>query len=136
MQSYKMAAESLSSKKLFVIIQAVSARRCICSGMYVLCDGSITGQDRIPKDDHKRRCSEDRQEARNIPKHRHTAADLRNHSHNERSFSALKYIRNYLRSTMSDIRLNGLLLCVHQDIPLNHHTVIDDFAKTDPRLQF
>jgi len=38
---------------------------------------------------------------------------------------------------MTDNRLNGLaLLYVHQDIPLNHHTVIDDFAKTNPRLQF
>ena len=28
----------------------------------------------------------------------------------ERSFSTLKYIKNYLRSTMSDNRLNGLAL--------------------------
>jgi len=56
---------------------------------------------------------------------------------NERSFSALKYIKNYLRSTMSDNRLTGLaLLYVHRDIPLNYDTVIDDFVKGNRRLQF
>ena len=55
----------------------------------------------------------------------------------ERSFSALKYIKNYLRSTMSDDRLNGLaLLFVHRDIPLNHDAVIDEFSKNNRRLQF
>jgi len=35
----------------------------------------------------------------------------------ERSFSALKFIKNYFRSTMADERLNGLaLLFVHPDI--------------------
>jgi len=55
----------------------------------------------------------------------------------ERSFSALKYIKNYLRSTMSDSRLNGLaLLYVHRDIPLNYDSVIDYFAKGNRRLEF
>ena len=37
-----------------------------------------------------------------------------------RSFSALKIINNYLRSTMTDGRLNGLaLLFVHPDITLD-----------------
>ena len=55
----------------------------------------------------------------------------------ERSFSALKYIKNYLRSTMSDSRLNELaLLYVHRDIPLNYDSVIDDFAKRYRRLEF
>jgi len=55
----------------------------------------------------------------------------------ERSFSALKYINNYLHSTMSDNRLNGLaLLYVHRDSPLNYDTVINDFAKNSRRLQF
>ena len=36
---------------------------------------------------------------------------------NQRSFSALKYLKTYLRSTMKEIRLNGLaLLYVHRDI--------------------
>jgi len=48
-----------------------------------------------------------------------------------------KYIKNYLRSTMSDSRLNGLaLLYVHRDIPLNYDSVIDDFAKGNRRLEF
>jgi len=35
----------------------------------------------------------------------------------ERSFSALKFIKNYLQYTMTDERLNGLaLLFVHPDI--------------------
>ena len=38
---------------------------------------------------------------------------------------------------MSDSRLNGLaLLYVHRDIPLNHVSVIDDFAKGNRRLEF
>jgi len=53
----------------------------------------------------------------------------------ERSFSAL--INNYLHSTMSDYRLNGLaLLYVQRDSPLNYDAVIDDFAKSSRRLQF
>ena len=45
----------------------------------------------------------------------------------ERSFSALKYIKNYLRSMMSENRLNGLVhLYVHRDIKLNYDQVGDD----------
>jgi len=40
----------------------------------------------------------------------------------ERSFNALKYSNNYLRSTMSDNRLNRLaFLYVHRDSPLNFY---------------
>ena len=35
----------------------------------------------------------------------------------ERSFSALKYLKSYLRSTMSEDRLNGLALAyIHRDL--------------------
>jgi len=55
-------------------------------------------------------------------------------SSSERSFSALKFIKNYLRSTMTDERLNGLaLLFVH---PLDYDAVIDEFGKSNRRLQF
>lgn len=55
----------------------------------------------------------------------------------ERSFSALKYIKNYLRSTMTDTRLNGLAhLYVNRDIQLNYDDVIDEFAKYNRRLNF
>ena len=47
----------------------------------------------------------------------------------ERSFSALKRIKTYLRSTMVEDRLNGLsLMHVHPEIPLNFDQVINTFA--------
>ena len=47
----------------------------------------------------------------------------------ERSFSCLKYIKNYLRSTMKEGRLNGLAsLFIHRDIPLDIDRVIDEFG--------
>ena len=55
----------------------------------------------------------------------------------ERSFSVLKFIKNYLRSTMTDERLNGLaLLFVHPDITLDYDAAIDEFGKSNRRLQF
>lgn len=56
----------------------------------------------------------------------------------ERSFSALKYIKNYsLRFTMSQDRLNGLAhLYVNRDIELNYDDVIDEFSKVNRRLDF
>jgi hypothetical protein len=55
----------------------------------------------------------------------------------ERSFSALKYIKNYLRSTMGEQRLNGLgHLFINRDITLDYDMVIDDFAKHSRRLKF
>jgi hypothetical protein len=58
-------------------------------------------------------------------------------STSERSFSALKYIKNYLRSTMSDTRLNGLAhLYINRDIALNYDVVVDEFGKKNRRLQF
>ena len=56
---------------------------------------------------------------------------------NERSFSALKYLKTYLRSTMKEIRLNGLaLLYVHRDISLDLDQVIDEFSRKNQKLNF
>jgi hypothetical protein len=53
----------------------------------------------------------------------------------ERSFSALKYLKNYLRSTMGENRLNGLaLVYIHRDMPLNYNDVIDEFSKNSRRI--
>ena len=49
----------------------------------------------------------------------------------KRSFSKLKLLNNYLRSTMSQERLNGLAMCtIEKDIldTVDHNTVLDDFA--------
>lgn len=54
----------------------------------------------------------------------------------ERSFSALKYIKSYLRSTMSELRLNGLAhLYLNKDIDLNYDAVIDHFGKQSRRMK-
>ena len=48
----------------------------------------------------------------------------------ERSFSSLKLIKTYLRSTMTNDRLNGLaLLNIHKDIKLSVADVISEFEK-------
>jgi hypothetical protein len=55
----------------------------------------------------------------------------------ERSFSSLKYLKNYLRSTMGDERLNGLAhMYINRDISLNYDRVIDEFGKENRRLSF
>ena len=55
----------------------------------------------------------------------------------ERSFSALKCLKNYLRSRMDEQRLNGLAhMYVNRDIKLNHDDVFDEFAKENRRLKF
>ena len=47
---------------------------------------------------------------------------------NERSFSALKYLKTYLRNATKEVRLNGLaLLCVHRDISLDFEQDIAEF---------
>ena len=39
---------------------------------------------------------------------------------NKRSFSALRYLKTYLRNTTKEVRINGLaLLYVHRDIGLD-----------------
>ena len=54
----------------------------------------------------------------------------------ERSFSKLKLLKNYLRSTMSQERLNGLAMCtIEKDIldTIDLDTVLDDFASRNVR---
>ena len=56
---------------------------------------------------------------------------------NERSFSALKYLKTYLRNTTKEVRLNGLaLLYVHRDISLDFEQVIAKFSRKNSRLNF
>lgn len=55
----------------------------------------------------------------------------------ERSFSALKYIKNYLRSTMGEQRLNGLAhMFINRDIDIDYDLVIDEFGRHNRRLKF
>ncbi|KAI4971666.1 hypothetical protein ZWY2020_002580 [Hordeum vulgare] len=54
----------------------------------------------------------------------------------ERSFSKLKLLKNYLRSTMSQERLNGLAtLCIDKDKldEINVDAIIDDFTSRSVR---
>jgi hypothetical protein len=56
----------------------------------------------------------------------------------ERSFSKLKLLKNYLRSTMSQERLNGLAMCtIERGIldSIDLSTVLDDFASRNARRQ-
>ena len=54
---------------------------------------------------------------------------------NERSFSALKHLKTYLRSTMKEQRLNGLaMLFVHKDMTLDREAVVNQFAIGNRRL--
>lgn len=53
------------------------------------------------------------------------------------SISALKYIKNYLRSTMTEDILNGLAhLYINIDIELDYNEVIDEFGKNKSSLVF
>ncbi|KAK2703571.1 52 kDa repressor of the inhibitor of the protein kinase-like [Artemia franciscana] len=56
----------------------------------------------------------------------------------ERSFSSIKRIKTYLRSRMSEDRLNGLtLLNVHRDVLVSVDEILEKFAISSPRrLQF
>lgn len=52
----------------------------------------------------------------------------------ERSISTLRYLKTYLRNTMTQDRLNGLaLMYVHKDKHINLDQVIDLFAQMHPR---
>jgi hypothetical protein len=47
----------------------------------------------------------------------------------ERSFSMLKYLENYHRSTMAEDRLNGLVhLYINRDVELEYGKVIEEFG--------
>ncbi|XP_042066003.1 uncharacterized protein LOC121809439 isoform X10 [Salvia splendens] len=57
----------------------------------------------------------------------------------ERSFSKLKLLKNYLRSTMSQQRLNGLAtLCIEKKLldEVDSNTIINDFASRNVRRNF
>ncbi|CAF1227009.1 unnamed protein product [Rotaria sordida] len=55
----------------------------------------------------------------------------------ERTFSVLKLLKTYLRSTMSETRLNGLaMMYIYRDVDINVDAVIDEFAKSNRRLVF
>ena len=52
----------------------------------------------------------------------------------ERTFSVMHRVLTYLRSTMSENRLNGLgLMHVYKDMDLDVETIIDMFAGLKPR---
>lgn len=55
----------------------------------------------------------------------------------ERSFSSLKVLKTYLRSTICEDRLNGLaLLYIHKEVELNVDQIIGKFACQARRLPF
>jgi hypothetical protein len=52
-----------------------------------------------------------------------------------KSFSALKYLKNYVRSKMIEDRLNGLAhLYINRDIELAYGKVIEEFEMRNRRL--
>ena len=52
----------------------------------------------------------------------------------ERANSVLRYVKNDFRSTMSEDRINALLLLyVHSDIKLDYKNIIDMYAMRYPR---
>jgi hypothetical protein len=54
-----------------------------------------------------------------------------------KSFSALNYLKNYLRSTMIEDRLNGLAhLYINRDTELAYGKVIEEFETHNRRLAF
>jgi hypothetical protein len=57
----------------------------------------------------------------------------------ERSFLKLKLLKNYLRSTMSQERLNGLAtLCIEKQLldEIDIETIGEDFASRNVRRKF
>jgi hypothetical protein len=55
----------------------------------------------------------------------------------DRSFSALKYLKNYLRPAMTEDHLNGLAhLYINRDIELEYGKAIEEFGTINRRLAF
>ena len=56
----------------------------------------------------------------------------------ERSMSAMRRLKTWLRSTMNQERFNALaLMHINNDLPLNNEEVVNDFARTNKtRLAF
>ncbi|KAL4148597.1 hypothetical protein QTP88_002786 [Uroleucon formosanum] len=55
----------------------------------------------------------------------------------ERNFSSLRRVKTWMRSRISEERLNGLVLShAHRDAIINHDEVIDVFAQSNRRLDF
>jgi len=55
----------------------------------------------------------------------------------DRSFSTLKHLKNYLRSTMWEDRLNGLAhLYINRDNDVDHRGVTEEFARFNRDLSF
>ena len=55
----------------------------------------------------------------------------------ERSFSTLRFLKNYLRNTCSEDRLNGLAhLFINRDVACTADEVLDEMSKKPRRLQF
>jgi hypothetical protein len=57
----------------------------------------------------------------------------------KKSFSKFKLLKNYLRSIMSQERLNGLTtLCIEKRLldEIDIHTIIDDFASRNVTRDF
>ncbi|XP_029342147.1 uncharacterized protein LOC107883657 [Acyrthosiphon pisum] len=63
-----------------------------------------------------------------------TAVETLVHSTAERSFSSLRRLKNYMRSSMTEDRLNGLaVLHIHKEIPINIDDVINIFSRQKQR---
>ena len=55
----------------------------------------------------------------------------------ERSFSVLKYIKNYLQSMMNEDRLNGITdMYINHAIALDYSKVMEEFSRCNHRLSF
>lgn len=55
----------------------------------------------------------------------------------ERSFSCLRRLKNYLRTTMGKTRLSDLgLLYIHKDKEVNKNAVIDEFCADNKRQPY
>ena len=55
----------------------------------------------------------------------------------ERSFSTMRRLKSYLRSTMGASRLNGLAqMSINRDLPIDPEDVLDELAKNKRRLNF